>query len=57
MSGVVLPITVTLAHPGAPLHLHAEVDYASCKDACIPYYASLDCICQRAWRGRDCKRR
>ncbi len=40
--GVVLPIVVTLAHPGAPLHLHAEVDYASCKDVCIPYHASLD---------------
>ena len=40
--GVVLPIAVTLAHPGAPLRLHAEVDYASCKDVCIPYHASLD---------------
>ena len=40
--GVVLPIAVRLAHPGAPLHLHAEVDYASCKDICIPYHASLD---------------
>ncbi|MDQ2805287.1 MAG: protein-disulfide reductase, partial [Pseudomonadota bacterium] len=26
VGGVVLSITVTLAHPGAPLHLHAEVD-------------------------------
>lgn len=42
VDGVVLPITVTLAHPGAPLHLHAEVDYASCKEVCIPYHASLD---------------
>jgi suppressor for copper-sensitivity B len=42
VSGVVLPITVTLAHPGAPLHLHAEVDYASCKEVCIPYHASLN---------------
>ena len=40
--GVVLPIAVTLKHPGAALHLHAEVDYASCKDICIPYHASLD---------------
>lgn len=40
--GVVLPIAVRLAQPGAPLHLHAEVDYASCKDICIPYHASLD---------------
>jgi suppressor for copper-sensitivity B len=39
--GVVLPITVRLAHPGSALHLHAEVDYASCKDVCIPYHASL----------------
>ncbi|MDA8250690.1 MAG: protein-disulfide reductase DsbD family protein [Rhodospirillales bacterium] len=42
VDGVVLPITVTLAHPGAALHLHAEVDYASCKEVCIPYHASLD---------------
>ena len=41
-NGVVLPIAVRLAHPGEPLHLHAEVDYASCKDICIPYHASLD---------------
>lgn len=41
-NGVVLPIAVRLAHPGAPLRLHAEVDYASCKDICIPYHASLD---------------
>jgi len=40
--GVVLPIAVRLAKPGEPLHLHAEVDYASCKDICIPYHASLD---------------
>jgi suppressor for copper-sensitivity B len=42
--GVVLPITVTPMRPGAPLHLHAEVDYASCKDICIPYHASLDLV-------------
>jgi len=41
-NGVVLPIAIRLVHPGAPLHLHAEVDYASCKDICIPYHASLD---------------
>ena len=40
--GVTLPVAVTLAHPGAPLRLRAELDYASCKDVCIPYHASLD---------------
>ncbi len=40
--GVVLPIAVTLAHPGTALRLHAEVDYASCQEVCIPYHASLD---------------
>jgi len=40
--GVVLPIAVRVAQPGAPLRLHAEVDYASCKDICIPYRAGLD---------------
>jgi len=42
VDGIVLPIAITLAHPGEPLHLHAEVDYASCKDICILYHASLD---------------
>jgi suppressor for copper-sensitivity B len=42
--GVVLPIAARIAQPGAPLHLHADVDYASCKDICIPYHASLDLV-------------
>jgi suppressor for copper-sensitivity B len=42
--GVVLPIAVRLARPGAPLHLDAEVDYASCNEVCIPYHASLDLV-------------
>jgi suppressor for copper-sensitivity B len=42
--GVALPITVTPTHPGTLLHLHADVDYASCKDVCIPYHASLDLV-------------
>lgn len=42
--GVVLPIAVTLTHSGAALHLHAEVDYASCKEVCIPYHVSLDLL-------------
>jgi suppressor for copper-sensitivity B len=42
--GLVLPIAVRLMQPGAPLHLHAEVDYASCKEVCIPYHASLDLV-------------
>jgi suppressor for copper-sensitivity B len=40
--GIVLPIVIRLGNPGAPIHLHAEVDYASCKEVCIPYHASLD---------------
>ena len=40
-NGVVLPIAVTLAHPGAAVLLHAVVDYAACKDVCVPYQASL----------------
>ncbi len=39
---VVLPVTLTLTRPGEPLRLHAEVDYASCNQVCIPYHASLD---------------
>ncbi len=39
---VVLPIALTVADPGKPAHLRAEVDYASCEKVCIPYHASLD---------------
>ena len=40
--GVVLPLAVTLAHPGAAARLHAEVDYAVCANVCVPYHATLD---------------
>lgn len=39
---VVLPIALTVADPGKPVRLRAEVDYASCEKICIPYHASLD---------------
>jgi suppressor for copper-sensitivity B len=39
--GVVLPVTITLAHPGQALHLRAEMDYASCQAVCVPLHASL----------------
>ena len=39
--GVVLPVAVTLADPGQALHLHAELDYASCQAVCVPIHASL----------------
>ena len=41
-NGVVLPIAVTLAHLGEPVLLHAKVDYAACKDICVPYQATLE---------------
>lgn len=40
-NGVVLPVGVRLAHPGEPALLHARVDYAACKDICVPFHASL----------------
>jgi suppressor for copper-sensitivity B len=39
--GVVLPVSVVLAHPGQALSLHAELDYASCQAVCVPIHASL----------------
>jgi len=39
---VALPVTLTLARPGEALRLHAEVDFASCAEVCIPYHATLD---------------
>lgn len=38
---VVLPITLTLEHPGAPARLHAVVDYAACAEVCVPYHAEI----------------
>ncbi len=40
-NGVVLPVAVTLAHPGEPLHLQATIDYASCQAVCVPIHARL----------------
>ncbi len=39
---VVLPLALTVIDPGKPVHLRAEVDYASCDKVCIPYHANLD---------------
>ncbi|MGH7061191.1 MAG: thioredoxin family protein, partial [Stellaceae bacterium] len=39
---VVLPIALTLAHPGQPLQLHAKVDWAACAQICVPYSAKFD---------------
>jgi suppressor for copper-sensitivity B len=39
--GVTLPIAVTLKNPGEALHLQARLDYAVCKDICVPYNANL----------------
>ncbi len=41
---VVLPIVLTLAHPGQPLQLHAKVDWAACAQICVPYSAKFDLI-------------
>ena len=38
---VLLPIAVTLSDPGHPLELRASVDYAACKEICVPYRANL----------------
>ncbi|HVC63620.1 MAG TPA: protein-disulfide reductase DsbD domain-containing protein [Acetobacteraceae bacterium] len=40
-TGVVLPVAITLAHPGEAVLLHADVTYAACKDICVPYHARL----------------
>jgi suppressor for copper-sensitivity B len=38
---VILPVALSLAHPGASLALHARVDYAACAQICVPYHARL----------------
>ena len=38
---VILPLTVTLKRPGAPLALNAAIDYAACAQICVPYHARL----------------
>ncbi len=39
---VVLPIALSLAHPGRPLELRATVDYAACAQICVPYSVKFD---------------
>ena len=38
---VVLPVTVTLARPGAPVRVDLALKYAACANICVPYEASL----------------
>ncbi len=38
---VVLPVAVTAVEPGAPIRLRARVEYAGCREICIPYRATL----------------
>ncbi len=38
---VLLPIAVTLSDPSHPLELRASVDYAACKEICVPFHADL----------------
>lgn len=38
---MLLPIAVTLSDPGHPLELRASVDYAACKEICVPFHADL----------------
>jgi suppressor for copper-sensitivity B len=38
---VVLPITVRLVRPGAPLRLRAHLSYLTCSEICVPHDADL----------------
>ena len=50
---VVLPIAARLAHPGAPLHLEAQLDYLTCNEICIPYQTTLTLDLPVAGAGPD----
>ncbi|GGF16478.1 protein-disulfide reductase [Aliidongia dinghuensis] len=39
---VVLPIAVTVPHPGEPVHFKAAVDFLTCRELCIPNDVALD---------------
>ncbi|RUO99869.1 MAG: protein-disulfide reductase [Hyphomicrobium sp.] len=41
---VVFPISFELTQPGAPLKLHAAVEYAACAEVCVPYAANFDVV-------------
>jgi suppressor for copper-sensitivity B len=41
---VVLPIMLTLTHPGRAVALHADVSWAACANICVPYSAKLDLL-------------
>lgn len=38
---VILPLTVRLATPGAPIRLALALDYAACANICVPVHADL----------------
>jgi len=38
---VLFPIAIILTEPGHPLELRASLDYAACKEICVPYHANL----------------
>ena len=38
---VVLPIRARVTRPGAPLALHATLDYLTCAEICVPYQTEL----------------
>ena len=39
---VVLPVRLSLEHPGQPLDLRALVNWAACSNICVPYSTNLD---------------
>jgi suppressor for copper-sensitivity B len=39
---VVLPVALSLARPGQPLDVHAQVSWAACANICVPYSANLE---------------
>ncbi len=38
---VVFPLDITVAEPGRPVRLRAQVDYLTCSEICVPYSAEL----------------
>ena len=39
---VLLPVAVTVSHPGEPVHLKAAVDFLTCRELCVPNDVTLD---------------
>ena len=48
---ILLPVAVTVSHPGEPVHLKAAVDFLTCRELCVPNDVTLDLVLPAGLEG------